>query len=298
MEKTCNRLKMRGPISHTLNARFITCLRWSLFLLSAQMMWVEVACKRRPPPLTPPVSAPPARPDSKSPVDRGATRAPQLIVRVEPETIPRGASALLVWEAQNAHTVIISHNIGAVEPAGRIKFFPAETTTYRVSARGLGGATDRAVTVRVVGSEEGLIASEDLRGRPLRERFELSVRPVFFGFDSAKLSEDAKDILEESVRWLALQENLLIRFAIEGHCDDRGTEEYNLALGDKRARVVRAYLESLGVDPSRMETVSLGEETPTALRATEEAYSLNRRAQFVLLETPPWPLVEICGRTH
>ncbi len=286
MERTRKRLKIRGTISHALSARFITWVRWSLLLLSAQLMCVEVACKRRPPPLTPPVSAPP-NPDSTSPSDRGAAEAPQLIVRIEPETIRKGASSLLVWEARNADTVSISHNVGAVETAGKIKFFPEETTTYRVSASGLGGVTAQAVTVRVFSKDEGRIASENLMGRPLRERFERFVKPVFFAFDSAQLSEEAKDTLGENVRWLALPENSRLSFGIEGHCDDRGTEEYNLALGDKRARVVRAYLEALGVAPSRMQTVSLGEEAPFALRTTEEAYALNRRAQCVLVEKSP-----------
>jgi peptidoglycan-associated lipoprotein len=106
------------------------------------------------------------------------------------------------------------------------------------------------------------------------------IRDAFFGYDEATLSPDAQDALSTSATWLRAnpQYNLLI----EGHCDERGTEQYNLALGDRRANAARDYLVTLGVAASRMRTVSYGEERPFATGARESAWSQNRRAHLVI----------------
>ncbi|HRR55382.1 MAG TPA: peptidoglycan-associated lipoprotein Pal, partial [Acidobacteriota bacterium] len=106
------------------------------------------------------------------------------------------------------------------------------------------------------------------------------IRPVFFAYDSSELTDEAKAILEENSRWFRRYPNA--RIIIEGHCDERGTEEYNLALGDRRARAARDYLVQLGISPDRIETISYGEERPFALGHDESAWRLNRRAHFVV----------------
>ena len=284
MERTLIHLKISGAVRRALTLHFSTWVRWSLLLLMAHLVWVEVGCKRRPPPLPPPTTAPPVKSDSTTSPDQPTDKVPQLVVRIEPEIIRKGASALLIWEAHNAGTVLVNHNIGVVEAVGKIKFFPKKTTTYRVSASIPGGVLVRTATVVVIDENAGRIESKDLRDRSLRERFEQIVAPVFFSFDSAELSDEAKEILAANGRWFSRPENSELCFVIEGHCDDRGTEEYNLSLGDKRARVVKAYLELLGVPSFRMQTVSLGEEASDASDNTEQAYALKRRAGFVLIE--------------
>jgi peptidoglycan-associated lipoprotein len=207
---------------------------------------------------------------------------PGLEARIEPELIQEGESALLTWEATNADRVVIDHNIGSVEVSGRIRFFPEGTTSYEVAAEGAGGTMVKNVTVEVLMDE--IISEEDLTGRPLREQFESFVQPVFFKYDRTELTSEARNALNESIGWLTRSENAQVRFLIEGHCDQRGTEEYNLALGDKRAQTVRAYLLEGGVDGGRMRTLSLGEERPFDSRQTEQAWALNRRAHFVLTD--------------
>ena len=102
---------------------------------------------------------------------------------------------------------------------------------------------------------------------------------VFFALDSAVLDADARRTLERQAEWLRLfPENSLI---IEGHCDERGTREYNLALGERRANAVREYLITQGIAPSRLTTISYGKERPYALDHNEEAWALNRRAVSV-----------------
>lgn len=103
---------------------------------------------------------------------------------------------------------------------------------------------------------------------------------VFFAFDKASLTADARSTLERQAAWLKRYPSA--RIVIEGHCDERGTREYNLALGERRATAARDYLVSLGVDPSRIETVSLGEERPYAMGSNEAAWRLNRRSVTVV----------------
>jgi len=212
--------------------------------------------------------------------------APTLELRVEPSVISPGESALLTWESQNTTRVNIEPAIGEVEASGRIKFYPDSTTTYTVTAEGPGGELTRKVTVevRVGAPETGDVSSEDLRGLTPEEQFKVAVKPVFFSFDSADLTEESRLTLDADVRWLNRPDNRSIRFVLEGHTDERGSEEYNLALGDQRAAVVRDYLLAHGIDANRIATVSLGEERPFDTGTTEEAYALNRRTEFVLLK--------------
>lgn len=109
------------------------------------------------------------------------------------------------------------------------------------------------------------------------------IRDAFFGYDEATLSADAQDALASSARWLRSPEGSAYNLLIEGHTDERGTEQYNLALGDRRANTAKDYLATLGVDRGRMRTVSYGEERPFATGNSEAAWSQNRRAHLVLV---------------
>jgi len=104
---------------------------------------------------------------------------------------------------------------------------------------------------------------------------------IFFDFDEALIREDAKAILDRNVAWL--KEHQKVRITIEGHCDERGTNEYNLALGERRARAAKEYLVAAGIDPGRIVTISYGEERPFVLGHDEEAWRWNRRAHFTVL---------------
>lgn len=99
---------------------------------------------------------------------------------------------------------------------------------------------------------------------------------VFFTYDSAVLSPEARQTLERQVEWMKLFPSVVV--TIEGHCDERGTREYNLGLGERRANAAKEYLVSLGVDAGRIETISYGKERPVALGHSESAWSQNRRA--------------------
>jgi len=99
---------------------------------------------------------------------------------------------------------------------------------------------------------------------------------VFFGYDSSKLDEDAQELLQDQVAWLKQYPDVSV--TVEGHCDERGTREYNLALGEKRAQAVKNYIIGLGVDSSRVSTISFGKERPAVVGSNDGAWSQNRRS--------------------
>ncbi len=247
-------------------------------------------CGKKPRPL-PPVTTPSAEASREAPSDRAAWPAPELDLLIEPSSIGPGESALLSWSARNADRVVIEPAIGPVETTGRVKVFPDSTTTWSVTAEGPGGSVTRQVTVEVRSSGAALsgpdVSQEELTRIAPEEEFATAVKPVFFAFDRADLDDQARLTLDANARWLLRPENRGIKVVIEGHADARGSEEYNLALGDKRAAVTKEYLVGRGVDPSRLITVSLGEERPIDPRETEEGYAQNRRAHFVILAERP-----------
>jgi peptidoglycan-associated lipoprotein len=108
---------------------------------------------------------------------------------------------------------------------------------------------------------------------------QLSLRDAFFPFDSATMTPDSQKNLQATADWLRAHAGAKVR--IEGHCDERGTEQYKLALGDKRAWDAKEYLVALGIDPQRLSTISYGKDKPFALGHDEEAWAKNRRAHVV-----------------
>jgi len=106
-------------------------------------------------------------------------------------------------------------------------------------------------------------------------------KDIYFDFDKYDVQEYAKAVLKNIASWLL--KNKSAKILVEGHCDERGTNEYNLALGDRRARAVRDYLVALGIGSNRVETISYGEEKPVCAEKTEECWAKNRRAHFVVL---------------
>jgi peptidoglycan-associated lipoprotein len=139
---------------------------------------------------------------------------------------------------------------------------------------------ERQAAIREEELKEDQLRSESQRTQSAREMFENE--DILFEFDSASLSVEAQEILRAKAEWL--RENPRARVMIEGHCDERGTNEYNLALGDRRAFSAKSFLADLGIDDSRLTTISYGEEQPIDSRSTEDAWAQNRRAHFVIKE--------------
>jgi peptidoglycan-associated lipoprotein len=115
---------------------------------------------------------------------------------------------------------------------------------------------------------------------PASERAAFENEDIYFAYDSSALSPQAQDILRKKAAFLKANSN--VKVTIEGHCDERGTNEYNLALGEARARSAKAFLVDLGIPAARVATISYGEERPIAKGQSEDAWSKNRRAHFVI----------------
>ena len=125
-----------------------------------------------------------------------------------------------------------------------------------------GTITETSGSGIVAGSQEDLIVNVGDR--------------VFFGYDSSDLDSDALELLQDQVAWL--KQNTEVSVTIEGHCDERGTREYNLALGEKRAQAVKNYLIGLGINPDRVSTISYGKERPAVVGSNDGAWAQNRRS--------------------
>ncbi len=138
------------------------------------------------------------------------------------------------------------------------------------------------------GSDIGGIAPGDVYGEGLSDRFAGGIEvpgqftAVYFDYDSAVIKDSERSKIETVADYL--KKNPATRLIVEGHCDERGSNEYNLALGERRALAVRAYLVGLGISGDRIQTKSYGEERPVAPGHDESAWRLNRRGEFVLVQ--------------
>ena len=201
----------------------------------------------------------------------------------EPRTIERGQSATLRWSVGNSTDMSIDQGLGAIQANGSRQVFPSQTTTYTLTAKGRGGDDSRSVTIEVgsvvppppprPGGPTGINPIEML-GRDAQD--------VYFDYDKNDIRADSRDTLSRNAdvikRILAADPGFSI--LVEGHCDERGSEEYNLALGDRRAIAVKEYLVQLGVPEGNLKTISFGKERPVCTDENEGCYQRNRRGHL------------------
>jgi peptidoglycan-associated lipoprotein len=143
----------------------------------------------------------------------------------------------------------------------------------------------RASKTRESTTSSGSSLDQLKQGKPPVTPASSPLKDVFFEFDSYALKADARDTLKSNADWL--KSNLSARVEVEGHCDERGTSEYNLALGAKRSQAAKDYLISLGISPERISTISYGAEIPLCTERTENCWRQNRRARFVVISSRP-----------
>jgi peptidoglycan-associated lipoprotein len=145
-----------------------------------------------------------------------------------------------------------------------------------------GEETAREPRAPVAGERGTGLAEESLRADEARAELQSRLQDIHFEFDKYSIVPEAREVLKEN--YMVLRTIPRVEVLIEGHCDERGTVEYNLALGQRRANAARDYLISLGMDAAQLSTVSYGEENPLDPRPTEEAWAKNRRCHFVILK--------------
>ena len=221
-------------------------------------------CSKKPKQVSaPPTAAPPP-----------AAAQPTVTLQASPSAVEKGDSSTLSWTSTDATQLTVAPDVGSVNAQGSTKVTPSTSTTYTITASGPGGsasATARITVATAAPPAEELTADEVWRR---------SVFDAYFDFNKADIRSDARDALGKTADYL--RNNPTIRATIEGHCDERGSTEYNLALGDRRASAVKQYLVSLGISADRLTTVSFGKEKPFCMQSTEECYQQNRRAHIAM----------------
>jgi peptidoglycan-associated lipoprotein len=225
------------------------------------------------PPPPPPKAEPAPPPEAPKPP------APKVSLKVTPAVIEKGQSASLTWASENAANVVIDNGIGTVEASGSRTIQPSVSTTYIAKVSNVSGNAVAEIRLTVT-VPEPVIPPPPPPSITDATFFEANIKDVSFDFDQYTIRDEARQVLTANAR--ALAERPGIRVTIEGYCDERGSEKYNLVLGDKRANAVKDFLISLGVDASRLDTISYGEEKNFCEEHTEECWQSNRRGHFVM----------------
>jgi peptidoglycan-associated lipoprotein len=216
-------------------------------------------------------------PSALGPAPETAT-PPTATITADPLAIDLGQSVVLNWRSQNATSVTID-GIGEVPLNGTQTVSPSNSTEFHLTAKGDGGTTEAnvRVTVRVPVAPTAPAGNADMGSEAA---FHQNVKDIFFDYDSYDLRPDASTSITQAASYL--NAHPAIKIVIGGYCDDRGSAEYNLALGENRANAARTALASAGIASSRIRVISYGKEKQFCTEETESCWQQNRRAQFSL----------------
>jgi peptidoglycan-associated lipoprotein len=199
------------------------------------------------------------------------------MLTANPNSIAAGEAATLTWRTDFASEVTID-TIGKVDLSGSMKVMPSESTTYRLVAKNDTGTKEATARITVSSAPPPPTTSSTSSESDAR-LFSQNVRDVFFEYDSYEITSQYQSVINANARFLQQHPNMT--FIIEGHCDERGSTEYNLALGDNRANAAKQALVQQGVAGGRIRTISYGKEKPFCTESTEACWQQNRRAHFV-----------------
>ncbi len=230
-------------------------------LLAAMVAFT--GCKKKTAPL-PSTEAPPAT----------AANAPTAQLTATPGSITAGDQVVLNWKTADATDVTID-GLGSVPTSGVKTVTPSESTTYHLIAHGDGGTAE--ATARVVVNTPPAVAVPT-NTMTAEEEFKANVQDVFFDYDTYDIRSDAQSTLSHDASYLASHPN--VKVVIGGYCDERGSDEYNLALGQNRADAAKNALVTAGISADRIRVISYGKEKPFCSESTEACWQQNRRAGF------------------
>jgi peptidoglycan-associated lipoprotein len=238
--------------------------KWLFLILALGALLALGACKKKAAPPPPPPPPPPA--------------APTASISVDPSSIQAGQSATLSWQTTNATDVSID-GIGAVQPNGSQSVSPTDSTTYNRGAKGAGGTQEATARLTVTQAPPPpppppSVSDEDL--------FNQNIKDIYFDYDKYDIRSDQQSSMGADAQFLGAHTS--INVTIEGHCDERGSTEYNIALGDKRATTVKNALVAAGIDANRIKTISYGKEKPFCTESNEACWQQNRRGHFVYMK--------------
>ena len=228
------------------------------------LLMLVSGCNKNKKPQTPP--PPPAK-------------APTATLSANPGQIQQGQSATLQWSTENATDVALDGN--KVDPSGSQTVSPTQTTTYHLTAKGPGGAQDATAQVTVVPPPTPTPTPAPTPPPITDEQlFAQNLTDVYFDYDKADLRPDGAAMLARAAQ-LVKQKGWKVQ--IEGNADERGSTEYNLALGERRADAAKQALLSAGVSADALKTISYGKEKPQCTESNEDCWQKNRRDHFTLL---------------
>ncbi|MGA3016525.1 MAG: OmpA family protein [Bryobacteraceae bacterium] len=253
----------------------------SIICLAVSVLLLADGCKKKAPaPAPPPPPAPVVTPAPPPP-----PAAPGIAqFTAEPSSIQRGESSVLRWEVSGTvSSVAINQGVGTVQAAGNSRVSPASSTTYTLTATGPGGTQTASATVSVVTPPPPPPPPPPAAPQAtMEQRIHSDVQDAFFDYDKSDIRGDARDALTRDAGALKaiLADFPTAAILLEGHCDERGSAEYNLGLGDRRSTSAKEFLESLGVPADRLRTISYGKERPQCTDADEACYQKNRRVHF------------------
>lgn len=205
---------------------------------------------------------------AQPPVQTPPPASPTATLAANPAVIQQGQQTTLTWQTSNANDVTIE-GLGTLSASGSRTVTPSSSTTYSLIAKGPGGSADASARVTVnmpVAKSTPSVSEQDLFAR--------DVKDVYFDYDKANIRPSEARKTEGDVAFF--QEHPDVKFLIEGHCDDRGSEEYNIALGTSRAETVKHDLIQHGVKPDRIQTISYGKEKPFCSQDNEDCWQKNR----------------------
>jgi peptidoglycan-associated lipoprotein len=236
-----------------------TRVKWVTLAVALAAVLTLGACKKK---LAPPPPPPPP--------------APTASLKAVPETIQRGEASTLTWTTANATDTNIE-GIGSVEAIGSRAVSPTQWTTFRLIAKGPGGTQQAVAHITVTEPPPPPVAPSPPSPTD-NELFQQNVKSIFFDFDKYNIGPDQEQVIRADAQFLVKHPN--ITFTIEGHCDERGSIEYNVAVGDNRANAAKQALVTSGVSADHIHTISYGKERPVCTDHDEECWQRNRRAQF------------------
>ena len=234
-----------------------------VFVLAALV--AVAGCKKKQPPPPPAATAPPV-----------TTPAPTAQLTATPTVVSAGDQVQLSWRTTDADSVSID-GIGDVPTSGVKTVTPSQSTTYHLVARGQGGSADASARVTVNAPPAVAVPTNTMSAE---EEFKANVQDIFFDYDTADLRTDAQATLAKDAAYLVAHPT--IKIVIGGYCDERGSNEYNLALGQNRANSAKTALINAGVAADRIRVISYGKEKPFCTESTEQCWQLNRRDGFTM----------------
>jgi peptidoglycan-associated lipoprotein len=237
-------------------------MKWTLLMLSVAAILVVGGCAKKQVPPAPPAAPP--------------LPQPKATLSVSPDSVQRGSSAVLTWSTQDAANVSIG-GIGSVQSSGSQAVSPNASATYHLTAQGPGGTAEASARLTVVGPPPP--PPTPVPESSEAELFTQNVKDIYFDYDRYDLRPADQAVINADAAFLKAHAS--IHFTIEGHCDERGSTDYNLALGDNRANAARSALVAAGVAADQVKVISYGKEKPFCTESTESCWQENRRDHFV-----------------